>query len=256
MLDYKELGRGQDQKWAKGVAAMNDTAETLYKQELLPEKFTETPAFQIRRAESPKVYPEISLEEEFERQRQIVIERVIKPLNMNEASSLSQLPSSFPERLISYDGLSLSVPLIPPKFKGVPWINIVDASGLVVSQYLRERIEDLKEWEDPRKIVLPDKPYATWVQDGSRYVYRKPIDVRQDLQEDERGGNQWDGLALALFRPDMVKNMFWDLIGASVGSDGVPCLDWLGGGPGFDYYFSDAAGPGDRALVCGSQFKT
>jgi len=65
--------------------------------------------------ERVKVYPEISLEEEFTRQAQLIAERVAKPLGIAEQDVLALLPSGFPKRPESFNDEN-SVPVIIPKF--------------------------------------------------------------------------------------------------------------------------------------------
>lgn len=69
----------------------------------------------------------------------------------------------------------------------------------------------------------------------------------------ERTGDHFKGTGLALLRPDMIRTMWWDLIGGLLGSDGVPYVYW-NVVPVFYYHWDDDAGPGCRTLVCGSEY--
>lgn len=118
----------------------------------------------------------------------MIVERIGLPLGMSETDCLAKLPARFPEKPTN-NLLRLTVPIIVPRFEGVNWLQVIDAAGFYVTSYLRARIGELSLWQDPRGIEdLPDKPYAVWIQDGSRYVKRRPIDVRMELQKGERGG--------------------------------------------------------------------
>ncbi|MBI2022209.1 hypothetical protein HYS93_05030 [Candidatus Daviesbacteria bacterium] len=217
------------------------------------------------RVEPPKFYPEISLEDELERQRVELVERMAVPLGIDKDQFLAKLPTRFPERGANYDELALNVPLIVPDLTsfGVNWFQMTvsslfyDPDGLdtVLEPYISSGLKNIEVWQDPRKVVkpFPQVPHAVWVQDGSRYVNRKSRDVRKELKREERAGDQFKGVGLALLRPDMVKTMYWDLIGGILGFDGVPFVDWLGR-PLFDCHFVGHANPGFRALVCGSEF--
>lgn len=189
-----------------------------------------------------------------ERQVQTIFERVGKPLRMSKKECRRQLPLEFPERLPSDDQLGLTIPLLVPRLEGITWLQVVEAAGLRISDYLKSVIGKLGEWPDPRGIVIPSKPYGTWVQDGTRYVNRRPMDVREELESGERGGTHWDGVGLAILRPDMVKSGSWDLIGSEVDSGHLPCLRWWGARPGFASIGPTLPIlPRSRALVCGSQ---
>lgn len=205
------------------------------------------------RPESKKVYPKISQEEEFERQVINAVERIAKPLGISEQAALASLPKKFPDRLAEYDGLDISTPLIVPRFRGFSWLQHVEAAGLGVSDYLRSRISELSQWQDPREeIEMPDVSYAGWFHTGDRYKGR-PIDVRARLQGVEVADDHWGGAGLATLRVDIVKVRLFGLIGGQVGAGGLPCVGWWGGRPGFDAGWDDD--PDYRALVRGSKIE-
>ncbi|MDO8452395.1 MAG: hypothetical protein Q7S79_01440 [bacterium] len=207
-----------------------------------------------------KACPEISPEEEFNRQKQVALE-IAKRLGLSKAIALAQLPTSFPELHPSTEErFKLTVPVIVPKFRGLTWLQVAEATGLQVTSYLREQNAkgELKTWQDPRGVEIPEAPYSALVQDGSLFVNRKPVDVRDELQRVDAaklviGGDEWDGLALALHRPDMVESKHWDLIGSQVGTGVVVCLGCWDGMPGFSSHWDDGTGWGSRSLVRGSQ---
>ncbi len=209
--------------------------------------------------QTPKYYPELSLEDELERQRVEITNRVAVPLGMDRNVCLSSLPTRFPDRPAVYNKLHLTTPLIVPQFEslGFSWLQVVEGLNFYVYSGLKDAANNgqLNLWKDQRRGAkpFPKAPYTVWVQDGSRYVNRKPVDVRKELEREERAGNHWQGLALAMLRPDMLQNKYWDLIGGSVGSGSVPSVYW-GGQPEFGCDWVDGADPGFRSLVCGSEF--
>lgn len=207
-----------------------------------------------------KVYPEVPLEKDLAGQREIVIERVVKPLGLNVDNALKQLSFKFPARKPFYDddGFHLTVPLIVPQFRGVSFLAMADAAGFYVLDSLRGQIlaGEVHPWEDPRGVDVPDRSHGIWVQDGTQWVHRKPVDVRNQLQEDKYKalltGGLVKGFAQALLRWDMVQGKGWDLIGDSVGTADVPyVLDWRAGW-GFYARWGGDARPDFRAFVCGS----
>lgn len=222
-----------------------------------------------RKAEPPKYFPEVPLEDELERQRVEATERIAVPLGIDRNKFLAQLPARFPDRASNYDKLCLNVPLIIPNLTpfGFTWLQVTESANFynpndpeqTLKAYiwaeLKNRIGELKAWKDPRRGVepFPEVPHAIWIQDGSRYFNQKPIDVRKALQKVERAGDHWKGTGLSVLRPDMIQTMWWDLIGGQVGSGGVPCVGWVGA-PRFDYGWGDFAGPRYWALVCGSEY--
>lgn len=205
--------------------------------------------------ESQKVYPEISLDAEYERQAKILAQHFAKKLNMTEEEYIATLPL-FPKKPASYDSLDLTVPLIS-EGKRIPWLEQANISDIKVSDYLKSRANELQDWrEDPFGFVVPQEAFTTWIQDGTRFVNRKPRDVRGELTEDLRGGGIEEIISAVILRPDIVRGKSWDLIASGVGSDYVACLDWFGGRPMLAAGFDDHASPYFRSLVCGRKIGT
>lgn len=221
-----------------------------------------------RKVKPPQYYPAIPLPDELERQRVEATERIAVPLGIARNKFLAKLPARFPEKP-SDEILCLNIPLIDPNLTsfGLNWLQVVEGTLFynpndpehVLKAYvwseLKNRIGELKVWKDPRRGVepFPQVPHAVWIQDGSRYVNKRPKDVRKQLQEVERVGDHWKGLGLSVLRPDMIQTMWWDLIGGQVGSDNMPSVYW-DDAPGFGYGWDAGADPGYRALVCGSEY--
>lgn len=207
-----------------------------------------------------KVYPEILLPEEHRRQGLILAGRFAARLGFDSPEAYIATLPDFPEKPANYDRLGLTVPLIVETRN--PWIQAAKLSGVSISDYLKEQANagKVSDWENDQ-FKMPEVPFSAWVQDGSKFVYRKPSDVREELltkkeNGDYRAGRLIDSIALWNVRPDMVKTMYWDIIGNGVGSGGAPWLDhWdvrprlLAGGVDYaDSFF--------RALVLGREIRT
>lgn len=206
--------------------------------------------------EVSKVYPEISLPEEHQRQALILAGRFAARLGMSQEAYIATLPQ-FPERPANYPALGLNVPIIVET--RVPWIEAAELSGIFVTDYLKGRAEEVSDWKDD-KFEMPQVPLSAWAQEGTKFVYRKPSDVRKDLLKTEnegyRAGRILDSISVWNIRPDMIKTMFWDVIGTKVGSDRVPDLDHWYDGPRLNAFHVDNAYPRSRALVLGREIRT
>lgn len=199
-----------------------------------------------------KVFPEIPLDEELKRQQRVAVGIAVE-LGMTEQDALEALPKRFPERMLEYNKLEVNTPLIVPRFRGFSWLQLIEAANLGISDYLKGRIDDLSDWQDPRVVEVLDKPYAGWFYIGDRYKYRRPVDVREELHPVEVASDHWGGAALAILRPDIVRVKLFDLIGGQVGSDCVPSVGWWDGRPGFRARLVVYAFPNYQALVRGSK---
>lgn len=205
-----------------------------------------------------KRYPEISLPEEYQRQSLILAGRFAVRLGMSEEEYIATLPQ-FPEKPSNYSALGLNVPIIVET--RIPWMEAAELSGILVTDYLRERVSagEVSEWEDD-KFKMPQVPFSVWAQDGTKFVNRKPSDVRKELlskkeNRDYRAGRILDSITIWDVRPDMVA-MYWDIIGNKVGSGSVPYLDLWDVRPELRADRVDFAGPDFRALVLGREIRT
>lgn len=206
--------------------------------------------------ERPKVYPEISLEEELARQSGLIIARNVKPLGISEQDARALLPSEFPERPRSFNDEN-SVPVIVPKFPHFSWGEAVDAARLGMSDYLRERLPMLSAWRDPRGNITPDKPYGVWLYVGDDYLKTRPSVIRAEMrEEDRRVGDHWQGLGLSVVRKDIIRSKPFDLVGSSVGRGEVVVVSWWDDRPEFGVSDVGDAYPGFRGLVRGSEIST
>lgn len=219
----------------------------------------------------PKYYPEIPLADELERQRFEATERIAVPLGIDRNLFQTSLPTRFPDRPAEYDNLRLSIPLIDcnPTIFGVTWLQMTEAAlcynpnnpETVLKAYIWDELRkisqkgELRVWQDPRENItpFPEVPHAVWIQDGTRHIGRKPIDVRRQLHQLERAGNHFKSTSQVVLRPDMVIKNPWDVIGGQVGVVNLPCVYWFGG-PRFLFGRDGIAFPEYRAFVCGSEF--
>ena len=223
--------------------------------------------------ELPKYYPEISLADELDRQRQESTERVAVPLGIDRATFQVKLPSKWPERGKNYDEYALKVPLISLDLTpfGFSWLQVTEAAlyydpenpNEVIKPFIWDELrktdngkDRLRVWRDPRKGIepFPQVPHAVWIQDGTRYAAgQSPRDVRRNLNVVERAGDHFKGTSLNLLRPDMFKNMWWYFVGGQLGSGGVPYGYW-DSGPGFGASWDADPYDGFRPLVSGSEY--
>lgn len=112
------------------------------------------------------------------------------------------------------------------------------------------------DWsEDPQGYETPKLPYTTWTDEGARFMGRKVEDVRRELVPDERGGTEFDAVALYIAKPDVLKTRSLDLPGTAVGSDDAAYLALWYGQPELDYDFVGNASPAFGSLVCGRKNK-
>lgn len=205
-----------------------------------------------------EVYPEISLPEERRRQGLILARRFAGRLGLSDEAYIATLPE-FPEKPSTYDGLGLTVPII---FETrISWLESAELSGIYVSGYLRERMMagEVIDWEGIN-FDMPKVPFTAWVQDGTKFVYRKPSEVRKALGKGENreyvAGSILPAISMYAVRPDMVSTMFWDIIGTKVGSGGVPCFSRWDGEPWLGASGVGNADPGFRAFVLGREIRT
>lgn len=208
--------------------------------------------------EASRVYPEISLPEEYRRQALILARLFAARLGLSQEAYIANLPQ-LPERPTNYSALRLNIPVLVET--RIPWMEAAELSGIFVTDYLKGRSNagEVSDWEED-KFELPQLPFSAWAQDGTKFVYRKPSDVRKELlskkeNRDYRAGKILDSIAIWDVRPDIAKTMFWDLIGTRVGSDNVPFLHHWDDGPTLDVGHIDDVDPFYRSLVFGREIR-
>lgn len=208
-----------------------------------------------------KVFPQISLPEEHRRQSLINARRYASVLCMGQDEYIATLPQ-FPEKPGIYDQLGLTVPVIAENRR--PWLELAELSDVSVSNYLRARQAEgaVEDWKEDGFQVSQYPVISMWVQDGSRFINRKPQDVRGELlgnstyREHYRAGRIPMSIALWNVRPDMMRTVFWYLIGTSVGSDRYVYLDRWDSQVLLDALDLGGADPDFRGFVFGSHTET
>lgn len=209
-----------------------------------------------------KVFPQISLSEEHRRQGLINARKYAGVLGMGQDEYIATLPQ-FPERPSAYENeLGLTVPVIVENRR--PWLKLAELSDISVTDYLRAREAEggVEDWKKDGFQMSEYPVISMWVQDGTKFVYRKPLDIRAELlcvpkyREHYKAGRIPMGIALQNVRPDMVRSMFWDLIGTSVGSAHCAYLYHWDDQTGLDADVLGHASPDFREFVFGSKTET
>lgn len=198
--------------------------------------------------ESSKIFPEISLEAEIERQAKRYLElgyhrhKEIRMSNGKFKDWLMKLVAPQPENF----QIRLNTPVAV--FGQVP---IKDQCALAGIKYFLEGY-DARDWpEDPQQYETPNSLYLAWTDEGARFMKIGVRDVRRELAVDERGGTKFDGVGLYIVKPQVLQKRFLDLPGTAVGSDRAPYLDLWDVRPALNGHFVGLAYPGFGSLVCG-----
>ncbi len=114
------------------------------------------------------------------------------------------------------------------------------------------------DWpDDPKGYRTPDKPYVTWLQDGKKNLSQSVKTARNELDEDERGGTEFDGIALYIACPRVLEDHFLDLPGTSIGSDSTAAwLYLLYGEVQLSHPWVNYADPRFGSVSCGREIRT
>lgn len=175
-------------------------------------------------------------------------------LGLSEAEYLDSLPKFEPQPE-EYRGRFDVYLLVETR---IPWERQAELAGIVVSEYLRSRIKEIREWEG-NNSKTPNVPYTGWFNNwGQRFASQiRPFDARDQLAQDECGGGLFEGVAQQVHHPKVtLSGKYFDLIGYSVESDDVPALHRWHGRPEFLARWGDLAYPHFRPLVRGSKVVT
>ena len=201
----------------------------------------------IKTSETRKIYPEISLEEEWQRQTQGFIRLGFHTkLGLTEENYSRRFPKFTPQ---------------PENFKGrldapvlvETRISPEDQCKLAGIQYVLGGLAK-RDWNEKRKdYTTPKAPYAAWLEDGGNNLGKKPEDVRKNLKDDEIAGTELDGIALYISNPKILEHHSLDLPGTSVGSDRAASLRLWRGRPRLSYSWIDDAFPKFGSVVRGRQ---
>jgi hypothetical protein len=202
---------------------------------------------QPTKVETVKIYPEISLEEEWQRQIQGFIRLGFHTkLGLTGEDYTKRFPKFTPQ---------------PENFKGrldtpvlvETRISPKDQCELAGMRYALGGLAK-RDWNEKRKdYTTPKAPYATWLEDGRSNLGKKPEDVRKNLKDDEIAGTELDGIALYISNPKILEHHSLGLPGAAVGSDNAAYLDSWHGRPKLHYGWFDYADPKFGSVVRGRQ---
>lgn len=111
---------------------------------------------------------------------------------------------------------------------------------------------NVTDWEyDPKGYKTPYAPYVSWIQAGRKNLGKSVSSVRKSLAEDERGTTVFDGIALFLKNPEILKDHYIDLPGTNVGSGRAPYLGLFSGQPRLNDDWLDYDYPGWGSASCG-----
>ena len=202
----------------------------------------------VETSEAPvKVYPEISLEEERERQ----IKGFIKlgfhaKLGKTEEEYAMRFPAFTPQPE-SFKG-RLNTPVLVETE-----ISPKDQSELAGIRYFLDRLNKIDWNTNLKDYTTPDAPYAAWLDDGRSHINKKVRDVRNNLKGDEIGGTEFDGIGLYISNPKVLEHHFLDLPGTSVESGRAADLYLGADGPRLYYDFVGGANPRFGSVVRGRQ---
>lgn len=171
----------------------------------------------------------IELTKEWDRQADRLAYLFATDLGLSRDQYMDGLPR-FSSQPKSYRGRFDTPLLVQTSSDKLTLARMLEVAGIV--NYL---FTEVKGWQiDPAKFKTPEGPYATWLHDGLRNLDKSIKDVRAGLVSDERGGTIYDGVALVIQNPDILKDCFLDLPGSQYRSDDAPCLFLWDGHPGLN----------------------
>jgi len=155
-----------------------------------------------------------------------------------------------------------------PKFEPQPenWKGRLDTPVIVETRIRPERqaqlvgmyyflIEGTKtDWnKEIKNYLIPNAPYAAWLEDGRNNRNRRPKDVRRNLKPDEIAGTELDGIALYISNPKILGYHFLDLPGTSIGSDHTAMLTVSSGKTVMSHSSTEEATPFFGSVIRGRQ---
>lgn len=245
-MNYREVGQPHVARYGEGVRRMNEFADSLVEQGLLPQRFPETQPMQIE----TEIYPEIPLEAEIER-----LARRYQELGFHEHKNIKMSKGKFKDSI-----MKLVAPQ-PENFKGrvdspavvFGQIPIGDQYKLAGINYLLTGL-NVRDWpDDPKQYSTPQAVHIIWTDEGARNMNRKVEDVRRELALDTRGGTEFDAIGLYVATPKVLQVRFLDLPGTAVESGFAPSLNVWDGQPRLYGRWVIHAIPRFGSLVCGRQ---
>lgn len=141
--------------------------------------------------------------------------------------------------------------------KRIPWERQADLADILISDYLRSRLSEVRPWADNPSKTPEGVACCGWFNEwGQRFPDPiKPFDARKQLTITEGAGEVFAGIANEIHFPqDNINGKYRDLIGTSVGSDYVVGLSRWSDQPRLDAGWDGNARPHWRPLASGSEF--
>lgn len=231
--------------WKEGQRQKGNKAAVKIAEGLL-EQFGDVSVPTSKTSEKGTETPFLDLEAEWTRQSQRFIELGFPTeLGLSDSVYLESLPrfTSQPEQFKE----RFDIPVVVETR-----IPVIRQSKLAGVNYFLKGLE-VKDWKkDPRKYKTPDDPYTTWMQDGKKNLNITVKNVRNYFAKDERGATEFDGIALYITHPEIIKDHGIDLPGTLVGSDRAPYLRLWDGGAELRCSHVDLADPDFGSASCGS----
>lgn len=247
--EFKQAGHPEV---ADGASALARLARKLK----APENFLTVPALntsvavEMQAAAAPetvKIYPEISLEEEWNRQAQNLARFFAKELKFETSEGYIATLPKFEPQPKKWEGRLDTPVLIETR------ISPKRQCELVGIQYVSDDLEKTDWNEILKNYTTPKVPYTSWLEDGRNNLKKKPENVRKNLGADEFGGTELEGIALYISNPKILEHHFLDLPGTSVGSFDASSLILWDGQPRLFYVWVGFAGPRFGSVVRGKQ---
>lgn len=209
---------------------------------------SETAESQSVKVGTEKVYPEISLEAEIERQAKIYLELEFhkhKNIRISKGEFKDLVMGLITPQSEGFRG-RLNTPVVV--FGQIPAQDQCKLAGI---DYFLDGL-NVRDWpDDPQQYRTPKTAYIMWADEGARFMNRKVQDVRQELAVDERGGTEFDGIALYVAKPKVLQTRFLDLPGTAVGSGSAAPLILWADRPRLNDRFVGLADPRFGSVVCG-----
>ena len=175
-----------------------------------------------------------------------------QPLKMSRWQYLDTLPEYTPQPE-EYQGRFDTLVIVQPPKPELPLKKILD----IVRLHYNPDVLKMEDWKgDREEFRTPDVPYATWLDDGSKKINIKPLQVREGLLDDERAGTGLDGIFLWLSDRGVVRRHFLDLPGSQVNFRYTPYIFLWFIGPNLDYDWAGYANSRFGSVVAGRKIVT
>lgn len=165
--------------------------------------------------EKVAVEPTPDLEKDWQKQAKQLAHLFAKEVGQSKDEYMDKLPKFSPQ---------------PEQFKGRLDTFVIAETRVALPRMVKivgivpyYDIVKTKDWQKDT-FRTPDRPYTTWLHDGSKNVEKSVETVRNNLAVDERGGTIYDGIGLYLKDSATLKHHSLDFPGSQVGADYAPFL--------------------------------